>query len=98
MLKVHITSDERGEGKTVLASYLVDFLNGLGHRVKFESTSSNERLYFPDGDLVSKDIVVSTDNSHLPFGRIIEEEEWYLGKDLGHFRLLEDDVPSKAHE
>ncbi len=66
MIRVHITSDERGEGKTVLASFLVDFLNGLGHNVKFESTSRNERLYFPDDDLVAKDIVVSTDNSHLP--------------------------------
>lgn len=81
MLRVHITSDERGEGKTVLASYLFDFLNGLGHNVTFESESPNERLYYPDNDLIAKDVIVSTDNSHLP---------WRIGDDLAHVKFSPD--------
>ena len=60
-IRVYISSDERGEGKTVLATFITDFLNGLGHRVVFESDSSHERLYYPDNEIIAKDVIVSTD-------------------------------------
>jgi len=65
MIKVHITSDERMEGKTTLAWSLVRFLRGLGHNVTVVTEFPVEKVLIEGDDnftksIVPKDVIVST--------------------------------------